>query len=121
MLRVVKASAVRGLDSAATHAYFDVLDLDAMTAAGGQAAFPAPGIQLLGTASGPGAAVALAVRLDRSLRRDYLVAYRATGRIAWAYPLPVMMRADPVGLAIADDAVLAFHDGDTLSVLPPVE
>lgn len=121
MLRVVRASAVRGMDGAAPGAYFDVLDLDAMTAAGGQAAFPSPGIQLLGTASGPGASAALAVRLDRSLRRDYIVAYTATARIAWAYPLPVMMRADPVGLAIADDAVLVFHDGDTLTVLPPIE
>jgi hypothetical protein len=120
MLRVVRASAVRGL-SGPPGAYFDVLDLDAMTAAGGQAAFPSPGIQLLGSASAAGAATALAVRLDRSLRRDYVVAYTSSARIAWTYPLPVIMRSDPVGLAVTEDAVLAFHDGDTLTVLPPVE
>lgn len=121
MLRVVRASAVRGVGGAPSGAYFDVLDLDAMSAAGGQAAFPAPGILLLGTGSGPGAAAALAVRLDRSLRRDYVVAYSRTARIAWAHPLPVLMRTDPVGLAVTDDAVLVFHDGDTLTVLPPIE
>jgi hypothetical protein len=121
MLRVVRASAVRGVNGPTSGAYFDVIDLDAMTAAGGQAAFPSPGIQLLGTGGGTGAAAALAVRLDRSLRRDYVVAYTSSARIAWAYPLPVMMRSDPVGLAIVDDAVLAFHDGDTLTVLPPAQ
>jgi hypothetical protein len=120
MLRGVRAGTVRGVTPSGTP-YFDVLDIDAMTAAGGQAAFPAPGIQLLGTSSSAGAAAALAIRLDRSLRRDYVIGYTASARIAWAYPLPVVMRTDPVGLAIADDAVLAFHDGDTITVLPPVE
>jgi hypothetical protein len=36
----------------------------------------------------------------------------------WAYPLPRMPRADPIGLAVVPDAVLVFHDGDTLTVLP---
>jgi hypothetical protein len=120
MLRVARVSAVRSVEGVQAGGYFDVLDLDALTAAGGQAAFPAPGIQLLGTASADGAAAALAVRLDRSLRRDYVVTYTRTARIAWAYPLPVVMRTDPVGLAITEDAVLAFHDGDTLTVLPPI-
>lgn len=121
MLRVARVSAVRSVEGVQAGGYFDVLDLDALTAEGSQAAFPAPGIQLLGTASATGAASALAVRLDRSLRRDYVVAYTRTARIAWAHPLPVVMRSDPVGLAITEDAVLAFHDGDTLTVLPPIE
>lgn len=120
MLRVVRAGAVRGAAPGGAP-YFDVLDIDAMTAAGGQAAFPAPGIQLIGHGASPSAAAVLAVRLDRSLRRDYVVAYTSTARIAWAYPLPIVMRTDPVGVAIADDAVIAFHDGDTITVLPPVE
>jgi hypothetical protein len=33
-------------------------------------------------------------------------------------PLPEVPRADPVGVAIAPDAVLVFHDGDTFTVLP---
>jgi hypothetical protein len=38
--------------------------------------------------------------------------------LMWVYPLPRMQRADPIGLAVAPDAVLVFHDGDTLTVLP---
>ncbi len=128
MIRVARASTMRGVGGPPRGTpYFDVLDIDAMTAAGGQAAFPAPGIQLLGwgaragAAAGLGPAAALAIRLDRSLRRDYVVAYTSSARIAWAYPLPVVMRTDAVGVAVTDDAVLAFHDGDTLTVLPPIE
>jgi hypothetical protein len=120
MLRVVRSSAARGL-GASISSYFDVLDLDAMTAAGGQAAFPAPGILLLATASAARGAAVLAVRLDRSLRRDYLVAYAPSARISWAYPLPVQLRTDPVGLAVTADAVLVFHDGDAFTVLPAID
>jgi hypothetical protein len=120
MVRVVIAAAARSGASAVASSYFDVLDLDAMSAAGGQAAFPSPGIQLLGTASGAEAEAALAVRLDRSLRRDYVVTYTSGARIAWCYPLPEVLRTDPVGLAISDQAVLVFSDGDTLTVLPAI-
>lgn len=120
MLRVVRASTARRAPPAPT-AYFDLLDLDAMTAAGGQAATPAPGLLLLGTAAGDEAAAALAVRLDTSLRRDYVVTYTSGARLAWVYPLPLQLRTDPVGLAVTRDAVLAFHDGDTLTVLPRIE
>jgi hypothetical protein len=34
------------------------------------------------------------------------------------YPLPETPRADPVGVALADDAVVVFHDGDTVTILP---
>jgi hypothetical protein len=36
----------------------------------------------------------------------------------WTYQLPQLPRPDPVGIAIANDAVVVFHDGDTLTVLP---
>jgi hypothetical protein len=36
----------------------------------------------------------------------------------WVYPLPRTPRADPIGVAVAPDAVVVFHDGDTLTVLP---
>jgi hypothetical protein len=120
MLRVVRSSTARG-GPPAPWAYFDVLDIDALTAAGGQAATPAPGLQLLGTAALPGGTAALAIRLDTSLRRDYVVAYTSSARLAWTYPLPVQLRTDPGGVGIADDAVLVFHDGDTVTVLPPIE
>jgi hypothetical protein len=121
MLRVVRSSTARSGGPPSAFAYFDVLDIDALTAAGGQAATPAPGLQLLGTTALPGGTAALAIRLDTSLRRDYVVAYTSSARLAWTYPLPVQLRTDPVGVGIADDAVLVFHDGDTLTVLPPIE
>jgi hypothetical protein len=36
----------------------------------------------------------------------------------YVYPLPEVPRADPVGVAVAPDAVLVFHDGDAFTVLP---
>lgn len=121
MLRLARPSSVRSVGESSAGASFDVLDLDALTGTGAQAATPAPGIQILATASGPNQSAALVVRLDRSLRRDYVIAYTSTAHVAWVYPLPEALRPDPVGLAIAADAVLVFHDGDTLSVLPPIE
>ncbi|HRC59181.1 MAG TPA: hypothetical protein PKU97_24830, partial [Kofleriaceae bacterium] len=80
-----------------------------------------PGIQLLASATGARNAAALVVRLDRSLRRDYVIAYTGGARVAWVYPLPDALRSDAVGVAVEKDAVLVFHDGDTLTVLPPIE
>ncbi|HEY5945239.1 MAG TPA: hypothetical protein VIV40_07105 [Kofleriaceae bacterium] len=79
---------------------------------------PAPGIGLIGHAIDPVGDVALAVRLDTSLERDYIAAYAANARLLWTYQLPRMPRPDPVGIAIANDAVVVFHDGDTFTVLP---
>ncbi len=121
MLRLARPSSVRSVGESSSGAAFDVLDVDAMTGTGAQAATPAPGIQILAAASGPHQSAAMVVRLDRSLRRDYVIAYTSTARVAWVYPLPEALRPDPVGLAIAAEAVLVFHDGDTLSVLPPIE
>jgi hypothetical protein len=38
--------------------------------------------------------------------------------VMWVYPLPEQPRPDPVGVAVAPDAVIVFHDGDTFTVLP---
>jgi hypothetical protein len=56
--------------------------------------------------------------MDASLRHDFIVGYAANALLMYVYPLPEVPRADPVGLAIAPDAVLVFHDGDTFTVLP---
>lgn len=96
----------------------DVIDLDATGARPAQAAARAPGIGLLGWGTSPVGDTALAVRLDRSLRRDAIVGYAANARRTWVYPLPEVTRVDPVGVAIAPDAVVVFHDGDTVTVLP---
>ncbi|HPH70220.1 MAG TPA: hypothetical protein PLF40_30930, partial [Kofleriaceae bacterium] len=96
----------------------DVLDIDATGSRHGQAAFPTPGIALLGTAVAADGACALASRVDTTLTHDLIVTYDAQARQRWVYALPEIPRADPVGLAIVRDGVLAFFDGDTLAVLP---
>ncbi|HUJ59925.1 MAG TPA: hypothetical protein VLX92_15580 [Kofleriaceae bacterium] len=95
-----------------------LFDMDATGSMNGQVAFPVPGIGLLGHAIDEVGDTALAVRLDTTLERDFVVGYAANALLMWVYPLPRVPRADPVGLAIARDAVLVFHDGDTLTVLP---
>lgn len=96
----------------------DLLDIDATGSRHGQAAFPTPGIALLGSAVAADGACALASRVDTSLTHDVVVAYDAQARQRWVFALPEIPRADPVGLAITNDAVVAFYDGDTLAVLP---
>jgi hypothetical protein len=93
-------------------------DMDATGSLRGQTARPSPGIGVLGWGISSVGDAAIAVRLDRSLRRDYIVGYAANAMLMWTYTLPEMPRADPVGVAVAPDAVLAFHDGDTFTVLP---
>lgn len=102
-----------------------LLDMDATGSMNGTAAWtPVPGISLLGHAISPVGDVALAVRLDKSIKRDYIAAFAANALLIYVYPLPHVMRADPVGVAIALDAerapeaVVVFHDGDLVTVLP---
>ncbi|MGE3546576.1 MAG: hypothetical protein AB7L28_21800 [Kofleriaceae bacterium] len=80
--------------------------------------FPVPGISTIGFGTSSIGDVALAVRLDRSIQRDFIAAYAANAVLLWVYPLPEVTRADPVGIALADRAVVVFHDGDTITVLP---
>ena len=95
-----------------------VIDMDATGSLRTASARPMPGIALLGSAASPVGDVALAVRLDRSLRRDFIAGYAVSAAVRWVYPLPEQPRADPVGVAIAPEAVVVFHDGDTLTILP---
>ena len=95
-----------------------VFDIDATGSLHGQVAFPAPGIATLGHAIDGVGNTAIAVRLDASLQHDYVVGYAATALLMYVYPLPEVPRADPVGVAVAADGVVVFHDGDTLTVLP---
>jgi hypothetical protein len=112
MLRLARFSAFAGKPE------MNLFDIDATGSKHGQVAFPIPGIMLLGHAASSVGDVALAVRLDRSIRRDYIVGFAASSLLMWVYPLPVIDRADPVGIAIVPDAVLVFHDGDTFTILP---
>ncbi|HUS33413.1 MAG TPA: hypothetical protein VMZ53_33150 [Kofleriaceae bacterium] len=96
-----------------------LFDIDATGSLHGQVSLhPAPGIGLVGHAINAVGDVALAVRLDTSLEREYIAGYAANALLIWAYPLPPIKRADPIGIAMAPDAVVVFHDGDTLTVLP---
>jgi hypothetical protein len=96
----------------------DLLDVDATGSNHGQAAFPTPGIALLGRHSSTDGATALAVRVDTSLQHDLVIGYSATAERRWAFALPEIPRADPVGVAVTGDAVLIFHDGNRVSILP---
>jgi hypothetical protein len=102
-----------------------LLDMDATGSMNSTASWShVPGISLLGHAISPVGDVALAVRLDTSIKRDYIAAFAANALLIYVYPLPRVMRADPVGVAIALDdqrapeAVVVFHDGDLVTVLP---
>jgi hypothetical protein len=109
---------VANLGSFAGHPEMNLLDIDATGSLHGQVAFPVPGLSLLGSAIDAVGNTAMAVRMDSSLRHDFLVGYAANALLVYVYPLPEVLRADPVGIAIAPDAVLVFHDGDTFTVLP---
>ena len=54
---------------------------------------------------------AVAARLDDT--HAYVAALTPEGTVAWASPL-----SQPSGLAMTDDAVVAFHDGATLAIFP---
>jgi hypothetical protein len=112
MVRVTNIGAFGG------RAEMNVLDIDATGSLHGQAAFPVPAISALGYAIDGVGNTAIAVRMDSTLRHDFLVGYAANALMMYVYPLPEVPRTDPVGVAIAPDAVLVFHDGDTFTVLP---
>jgi len=112
MLRIANLGAYGSLPE------INVIDIDATGSLRAAVARPSPGIGLLGWGAAANGDTALAVRLDTSLRRDYVVGYAASASLLWMYPLPETPRADPVGVAIASDAVVVFHDGNQLTVLP---
>jgi hypothetical protein len=95
-----------------------VIDMDATGSRRSANARSMPGIALLGWGASPVGDAALAIRLDRSLRRDFIAGYAVSAMVQWVYPLPEQPRPDPVGVAVAPDAVVVFHDGDTLTILP---
>ena len=115
MVRVAHLNGVSGIG------HVELLDIDATGSKRGQAAFPMPGIALLGHdfAAANGNTV-LAVRMDSSLQHDFIVGYDGHSTVLWTWHLPVIARPDPVGVAIANDGVVVFHDGDRLTVLPPL-
>lgn len=102
-----------------------LLDIDATGSMTGQASWASvPGIGILEHAISPVGDVALAVRLDKTLKHDFIAGFSANALLQWVYPLPETARVDPIGVAIgldaerAPEAVVVFHDGDTVTILP---
>ncbi|MDQ3370364.1 MAG: hypothetical protein M3680_33510 [Myxococcota bacterium] len=95
-----------------------LIDMDATGSLRAAVGRPTPGIGLLGWGASPQGDAAIAVRMDTSLAHDFVVGYAANAMLMWIFRLPEVPRADPVGVAVAPDAVVVFHDGDTLSILP---
>lgn len=102
-----------------------LLDVDATGSMTGQASWASvPGIAVLEHAISPVGDVALAVRLDKTLKHDLIAGFSANALLQWVYPLPETARVDPIGVAIgldverAPEAVVVFHDGDTVTILP---
>lgn len=113
MVRVMSASRRQGTPELL------LFDIDATGSLHGQVSLdPTPGIGLIGQSIDRVGDVAVGVRLDTSLERDYIAGYAANALLMWTYQLPQIKRPDPVGIAIAPDAVVVFHDGDVLTVLP---
>lgn len=113
MVRVANRGAFRGSSE------IQLMDMDATGSMHGQVALPVlPGIAVTSHAISSVGDAVMAVRLDASLERDYVVGHAASALLMWVYPLPVMARPDPVGVAIAPEAVVVFHDGDTVTILP---
>jgi hypothetical protein len=96
----------------------NLLDIDATGSLHGQVAFPVPALSMLGYAIDAVGTTAIAIRLDSSLRHDYIAGFAASALLIYVYPLPELDRPDPVGVAFAPDGVLVFHDGDLFTVLP---
>ena len=97
-----------------------VFDMDATGSLRATFARPVPGIAALAHAVADSGDTAVVVRVDRSLARDVVAAYTPTALLVYVYALPVQKRVDPVGVAVADDAIVVFHDGESLTVLPAV-
>ncbi len=96
-----------------------MFDIDATGSLHGQVSLsPVPGIGIIGHAVSKVGNTVMAVRLDTSLQRDYIAGFAANAALQWTYALPATPRPDPVGIAITHDAVVVFHDGDTVTVLP---
>lgn len=102
-----------------------LLDASALNNGLGQAAWDGvPGMAVLAHAISPVGDVAMAVRLDKSLRHAYIVGFSANALLRWVYPLPELTRTEPIGIALGLDeqrapvAVVVFHDGDLVTVLP---
>ena len=112
MVRVAHLNGVSG------RGFLELLDIDATGSQRGQAAFPVRGISVLGHGMNADGLTAIAIRLDASIQRDYVMAYDQRGTHMWAWQLPERPRPDPVGVWVEPARVVVFLDTDRVVVLP---
>ncbi|MGN6109962.1 MAG: hypothetical protein ACTHU0_32955 [Kofleriaceae bacterium] len=112
LVRVANLGAFAGMPE------LHLIDIDATGSLRGMVAKPVPAIGLLGWGTSTIGDAAIALRMDTSIQHDFIAGYAANAMLMWVFPLPEIPRADPVGIALAPDAVVVFHDGDTLTILP---
>jgi len=82
MVRVTRVTTFGGI------AELSLLDIDATGSLHGQAAFPVPAISMLGAAIDAVGDTAIAVRMDSSLRHDFIVGYAANALLMYVYRCP---------------------------------
>jgi len=112
LLRVVNLGASAGTPEV------HLIDMDATGSLRATVARPAPGVALLGHGVSAQGDAAIAMRIDRSLERDFVAGYAANAMLVYVHALPQRKRTEPVGVAVAEDAVVVFHDGEMLTILP---
>ena len=111
LVRVLNLGAYAGAPEA------HVIDMDATGSLRAAVARPTPGVALLGSGVSTQGDAAIALRLDSA--HDFVAAYASNAMLMYVHVLPPAAHTrDRVGIAVADDAVVVFHDGDRLSVLP---
>lgn len=96
-----------------------ILDADGARVARGA---PVPARRALTAAWTASGGVVVAAR-EHATERDEVIAFDAAGARVWVWRLPQAdaPRADPIGLAVAPDRVVVFHDGRFAAALadPP--
>jgi hypothetical protein len=105
LLRIVNLGTYAGAPEA------HVIEMDATGSLHAAVGRPTPGTALLGHATNDH--TALALRGDV----DFIAGYAANARLVYVHALPPTARTR-VGVAVTGDAVVVFHDGDRITVLP---
>ena len=111
LVRVLDLGAYAGTPEA------HLIDIDAGGSMRATVARPTPGVALLG--HGVSARGDAAIALRGSSGRDFVVGYAANALLVYVHALPRSTRVRAhVGVAVAPDAVVVFHDGDRVTILP---
>lgn len=107
LLRIVNLGAYGGVPEA------HVIDMDATGSLHAAVARPTPAHALLGFATNERTALALRGEID------FVAGYARNARLVYVHALPRGTRTR-VGVAVTDEGVVVFHDGDRITVLPEI-